>query len=143
MKKIGIFLIIIIVVITCIFYIYLNYKANYNEAQFENLKYDTYYQKEIKGTELTTIINRAVDSNTNNEIEKDENGKYIENGKDSIKIDIKMIDIDQTYDMETVYAGEMDEFTKYYGNIKFKCTQVKYHTLTKKIKYMLFEQISY
>ena len=33
-------------------------------------------------------------------------------------------------------------FINYYSNIKFKCVDIKYHSSTNQVKYMLFEQIT-
>ena len=44
--------------------------------------------------------------------------------------------------MEAFYNTGMDDFKEIYRNVKFKCTKIEYHEKTKKIKYMLFEQIS-
>lgn len=140
MKKIALFFLIIIIIIVGVSYIYLNYKASYNNAKRENMQFESYYNKEIYGTELTTIINKAIDSNDNNEISKDEKGKYIDNKNNSINIDIKIIDNDKTYQMETLYNGGMDKFIQYYSQIEFKCTKIEYHKYTNRVKYMLFEQ---
>ena len=142
MKKIiiGIFLVIVIVCIVA--YAYLNYVANYNNAQKENKKFEYYLNKEIYGSELTTVINKAMDSNSKNEVTKNEQGKYIENENNSINIDIKFIDNDVTYNMETIYNSGMPTFVSYYRDIKFKCQEVKYHESSNLIKYMLFEQIT-
>ena len=53
-----------------------------------------------------------------------------------------MNDNDSIYQMETFYKNGMQNFLNYYGNIKFKCTDIKYHKTTNKVKYMLFEQIT-
>lgn len=142
MKKIAIFFLILVIIVAGISYIYLNYKANYYETQRENKQFVSYDGKEVYGTELTTVINKAVDNNQNNEIQKDNKGKYINNDSNSIQIDIKMLDDDKTYAMETLYNGGMDKFIQYYGEIKFKCTKLEYHQTTNKVKYMLFEQIT-
>lgn len=142
MKKIAIFFFIIIAIIAGISYTYLNYKANYHIAQRENLAFENYYEKEVLGVELTTLINKAVDTNNQNEIEKDTKGKYKENKTNSIQIDIKMKDNNKTYSMETLYYGGMDKFVQYYSQIKFKCIKLEYHSQTQKVRYMLFEQIT-
>lgn len=123
MKKIAIFFLILIVILVGISYMYLNYKANYYQAKKENKQFESYEGQEIYGTELTTIINKAVDSNENNQVSKDGKGKYINNDKDSIQIEIKMLDNDTSYWMETLYSGGMDKFVQYYSEIKFKCTR--------------------
>lgn len=142
MKKLAIFFLIGIIIIVGISYMYLNYKANYYTTQKENKQFESYNGQEIYGVELATVINKAVDNNQNNEVAKDEKGKYINNDKNSIKIDIKMLDNDKTYSMETLYSGGMDKFVQFYSEIKFKCTKLEYHKITNKVKYMLFEQIT-
>ncbi len=142
MKKLAIIFLMIIIVIVGISYLYLNFKANYNMAQRENKQFESYDNQEIYGAELTTIINKAMDNNKNNEVPKDDKGKYINDDKNSIQINIKMLDNEKVYAMETLYYGGMDKFVQYYNEIKFKCTKVEYHKVTNKVKYMLFEQIT-
>ena len=142
MKRLALIFLVMVIVVVGLSYMYLNYKIHLDSSKRENMKFESYYQKEINGLELATIINKAVDNNVKNDVEKDKKGKYINNENNSINIDVKMIDNNKTYDMETLYAGKMDEFAKYYGQIKFKCIDIQYHKATKKIKYMLFEQIT-
>lgn len=141
MKKLAIFFLIIIVIIVGISYIYLNYKANYYKAKKENNQFESYYNQEFYGAEVVTIINKAIDNNLTNGLKRDNKGKFIKNNTNSIKIDIKMLDNDTTYDMETLYAGGMDKFVQYYNEIKFKCTKIEYHQKTKYVSYMYFEEI--
>ena len=142
MKKIAIFALIIIAIISTISYIYLSYVNTYKNAQKENAKFEIYIDKEITGSEITTLINKAIDQNKQNEIPKDNKGKYIENDENSLNIDIKFIDNDVTYNMEKLFDSGMETFLAYYRNINFKCSEVQYHEKTNKIKYMLFEQIT-
>ena len=143
MKKLAIFFLIIIIIIVGISYMYLNYKANFNQAKRENMQFESYYNQEIYGTELATLINKAIDNNKINEVQKDNKGKYIDNETNSINIDIKMLDDNGTiYNIEKIYNGGTSKFVQYYSQIKFKCTKIQYHDKTNKIKYMLFEQIT-
>ncbi len=142
MKKIAIFLLIIIGIVSTISYLYLNSISNQRMAQKENIKFEIYKDEEIAGAEVTTLINKAINSNQQNEIEKDKKGRYIDNETNSINIDIKFIDDDVTYNIEKIYNNGMDKFLTYYRDIKFKCVDVQYHDKTQKIKYMLFEQIT-
>ena len=123
MKKLALIFLIGVIVIVGIAYMYLNYKANYYEAKRENNQFESYYNQEFYGAEVATIINKAIDNNLTNQVQRDNKGKYIDNDTNSIKIDIKMLDNDTTYDMETLYAGGMDKFVQYYNEIKFKCTR--------------------
>lgn len=63
MKK-GIIIIgIIIIAIATISYIYLVQQADYNVAQKENMPFEGYEQQEIYGTDLATLMNKAIDNN--------------------------------------------------------------------------------
>lgn len=140
MKKIVILFSILIIILAIVWINYTGYKAQYDSIKKENLEFEKYYQKEVYGRDLTTVINRAFDNNTRNKVEKDNNNQFIENDENSIKIDIKMTDIDKTYTMENFYNSGMEKFVQYYGTIKFKCTKIEYHSKTQKVKYLYFEQ---
>ena len=142
MKKIAIFLVIIIIIICGISYLYLNYKAEYNMSKKANLEFERYLNEEIYGVDLATVINRAMDSNQKNNVQKSNKGIYLNNDINSINIKINMIDNDSSYNMETIYNGGIQKFINYYNNIKFKCVEIKYHNSTNKVKYMLFVQIT-
>ena len=75
--------------------------------------------------------------NKQNEVAKDQKGKYIDNNQNSINIDLKMIDDDNIYNMERIYNSDTMQFVEYYRNIKFKITKIEYHNQTNLIKYML------
>ncbi len=141
MKKLAIIFFIGVVIIVGIAYMYLNYKANYNETKKENNQFESYYEQEFYGADVVTLINKAYDSNLTSGVERDDNGVFIENETNSIKIDVKIIDNDTTYNMETLYKGGMDKFVENYSGIKFKCTQLDYHS-NGKVKYLLIEQIT-
>lgn len=142
MKKMLVILFTTIIIIVTIVYVkYNSYKVQYNSILKENMEYEQYKDKEIFGTELGTLINKTVDKNTKNKIIKDENGVYVENNENSIKIEIYIQDNEQTYTMETFYNTGVEKFIQYYGNIKFQCSEIEYHQKTKRIKYILFEQL--
>jgi len=142
MKKFIIFLVVILIIIATISYIYLNYKVSYDIAKKENYQFESYYNQEIFGPDVATVINKAVDKNSTNNISKDNKGNFIENDTNSIKIDIKFLDDDQTHKMEEIFNNGIGTFMQYYSQIKFKCTKIEYHGTTKKVRYMLFEQIT-
>lgn len=143
MKKIIIFIgIVVIVIVATISYMYLNYKAEYEMAKKENAQFESYYNQEIYGADLATLINKATDKNIKNEIQKDSKGNYIQDGKSTLRIDIKFLDDDKMHTMEEIYRGNIDIFINYYNQIKFKCTKIEYYDINHNIKYMLFEQIT-
>lgn len=142
MKKLAIFFTIIIIILCGISYLYLNYKTQYNTAKKANMEFENYLNVKVYGTDLATIINRAIDNNITNEVEKDNKGIYQNNNTNSINIEIKMLDNDTIYPMEKLYDGGIEKFINYYSSIKFKCVDIKYHKSTNRVKYMLFEQIT-
>lgn len=142
MKKFVVFIIIVIIIICSISYIYIVNKANYNMAKKQNTTFEEYYQKKVYGAEVATIINKAIDSNTKNNVQKDEENNFIENTTNSIKINIKMIDYDKIYPMEVFALNGIEQFIEYYNSIQFECTQIEYHKSTNMVKSLLFEQIT-
>ena len=143
MKKLLFFLAIVLISIVIIVSKYYTYKNKYSEINSYNSQYEKYSNSEISGIDLTTVINKAVDSNERNFVDKDDSGNYIENDTNSINIDVKITDLDEDIilPMETIYDGGMSRFIEFYDSVNFKCTEVKYNS-EKKICYMLFEQIA-
>lgn len=140
MKKIIIFFIIVIILICFIAIKYYNYKINYNNVVSLNSEYEQYLNKEIQGVELASLMNKTIDKNKKNNVEQNDNGEFIQNDTNSIEIEIYIKDNETTYKMENIYKGGTENFVQYYGDIKFECTKKEYHSKTKQIKYMLFEQ---
>ena len=97
--------------------------------------------KEIYGAEIATLINKVTEQNERNNVSKDENGYYIDNGTNSIKIDLKMITVEKTYPMELIYKNDVTNFVKNFNVILFKCTNIEYHKETGKVSKLIFEQI--
>lgn len=140
MKKNFIFMLCIIGIIIAILSVkYLSYKAEYGEIKRRNFEYEKYLNKEVLGTELTTIINKAVDNNEKNSVAKDEQGFYVTNDINSVKIQIQILDNETMYDMETLYNGGMEMFVQNYNSINFECTKIEYNKAGK-VSYILFKQ---
>lgn len=131
--------VIIIVIVTCI---------SENNKQLikikeNNQKYEIYLDKEVFGTDVTSIINRAIDDNQKRQVPKDEKGFYIENDTNSIKVELIMLNDDkkETYQMETLNKVGLNGFIKNFNLINFKCSKIEYHDKTKLISKIVFEQI--
>ena len=142
MKKIILCILAISFIIVSVV-VYNIYQKNEKIAQSnaDNKTYGSFYNKEVLGTDIISIINKATDSNEKNEIEKDEDGNYIENDENSIKIDIKFTELEQVITMERINKIGIQQFWKNYGALNFKCTKIEYHQKTNKVKYMYFEEI--
>ena len=119
----------------------MNNQSEQNKILKQNKEYEYYLNKEIYGAEIATIINKVVDKNEQNKIPKNENGEYIDDGKQSIKVDLKMITIDKTYPMEVIYNNDITKFVQNFNLIIFKCTSIEYHKETGLISKITFEQI--
>ena len=141
MKKIVIFIICVIIILTVFAYIYYNYKWKKNDIDSNNMIYKMAYEKELNGNNLATIINKALDTNEKNKIEKDDNGFYIENNENSIKIEIKFKQSEHVFQMEMIYLNDISEFIRLYGQAIFKCVKIEYHNKTNLVKYLYFQEV--
>ena len=121
----------------------MNLKTTTEAVHKGNKEYEYYLGKEIYGTDVTSLMNKAINETEKNGVEKDEKGYYIDNNKDSIKIELKMITVEKTYTMEEINNHDMNQFLKNFNLIKFKCTSIEYHRKTGKVSKMIFEQLEY
>ena len=142
MKKIIICILSIFLIIICIV-VYGVYQKNENTAQIgvDNKTYESYENKEVLGTDIISIINKATDSNKKNDIRIGEDGNYIDNGKNSIRIEIKFLELDKVITMERINNVGIEKFWSNYGALSFKCTKIEYHEKTHRVKYMYFEEV--
>ena len=141
MKKYVItILILVAIIITSVLYAYKTYQKNIEDLKSYNNAFEQYNNKEIAGTEIATILNKAISNNEQNNVEKDENKNYKENEANSIKIDIYIKDNDTTYTMETIYNMGVEKFINSFSLETFKIAKIEYHKQTQKIKYILIEQ---
>lgn len=129
----------ITICITCV--ILINRQAEYKQIKADNKEYEIYFEKEVYGTDLATLIGKTINQNEKNMVKKDEKGYYINNGKNSIEIDLKMHTIEKTYPMEEIYNNKIINFVKNFNIIKFKCTKIEYHEKTKRISNLTFEEL--
>ena len=144
MKK-SIFIVLailfIIAIVICL-YIY-NVKKIENVAIKHNKQYEEYCNKEILGTELISLINKAIDYNEKNSVEKQENTiYYINNNTNSIQITVKFLDNDKIIKMENIAEKQTENFIKFFATATFKCNDIQYHKQTKNVKSMYFEQVN-
>lgn len=119
------------------------YQKNQRQVSNFNREFEEYNKEDVLGVDITTLINKAISNNEKYGVQKDENGLYIDDGKNSIQIYITMIINGQTYPMENINKLGIDSFTSYFGVIKFRCTNISYHEETSKIASMTFESTQY
>ncbi len=137
-------ILLIIIVIVCVNIIQ-NQNIKKQLTEF-NAEYEKYTNTVIYGTDIATLINKAIDNNNKNNISKDEKGLYQDNGQDSILIDIIMITDEEnqettTYRMENIEKVGITQFISNFSLTTFKSSNVEYHQSTGKIAKITFEQL--
>ncbi len=144
-KNIAIITIILfIIIIICVVCISFNYKKITVSKQ-QNSEYEQYTKKDIYGTDVVTLIHKAIDNNKKNNVQQDKNGRYIDNNKNSIIIELVMITNENTkktttYRMEVIDKVGTNEFITNFNTATFKITDIQYHKQTSKIKYIQISQ---
>lgn len=146
MKKniIMITLILLVIIIICVIGINVNSKTNKGIKSL-NKQYEDYLNNEIYGTDVVTLMNKAISQNESNGVEKNEKGFYIDNHQDSIRIELVMITNEEkekttTYQMEAISKVGITEFIKNFNTAKFKCSKKEYHAETGRIAYIELSQ---
>lgn len=140
MKKNIIYIVIaLIIIIVPIMIIVSNYKQTQNEINKFNLLYEKYKTGKYYGSEIGSIINNAINNNEKNEIEKDENGFYIDDDKYCIKILIQLKSDEElkTYEMENLEKLGIDRFVKNFNLEQFECSEITYNSVGR-INKMIF-----
>lgn len=144
MKNKFLVILAVLLIILCIsIYLIYNYRRNAVEVQKNNETYKEYYGKQILGTDLISIINKTIDFNEKNEIQKDSQSLYIEDNEKSIKIYIDFLYKDdyQTIEMEKIVNKGIDNFRETYSSANFKCTEIGFHKKTNNVKFLKFTEI--
>ena len=141
MKKYIVLAAFVILAVSSIGYLYINYKVEAQNILNNNKEYVELYNKEIEGNELATLINKMENKNENNLVARNENGLFIENDTNSIIINIKFKQSDSIFRGEKISRNGITNFVNLYSAAKFKCTNVEYHKNSKYIKSIFFEEI--
>ena len=126
-KTVLIIAIPIVIILFSICGLFITQKTTIRNIKKYNSQYEYYINKSIYGTELVTLINKVINENEINKVEKDEKGFFIENNENSIKINIKMNTNGKTYQMETFYNNDITKFVENFNLVKFRCNKIEYH----------------
>ena len=132
MKKwIIILIVLVIIAIVPIVLLLMQYQSEKNDITRFNLEYEQYKDKTTYGTSVASLINYAINNNKKHDIQKDENGKYIDDDKYCVKIEIKMPNSEEeisTYDMETIATLGVERFVRNFNVLDFKCSNITYNS---------------
>lgn len=140
-KTVLIIAIPIVIILFSICGLFITQKTTIRNIKKYNSQYEYYINKSIYGTELVTLINKVVNENEINKVEKDEKGFFIENNENSIKINIKMNTNGKTYQMETFYNNDITKFVENFNLVKFRCNKIEYHKKSGRVSKLYFEEI--
>lgn len=140
-RKILVILGIFIIILLFTVYLLYNYRKDVIQMQSFNRQYEVYYEKTILGTDLATVLNKAMDCNNKNDIPKDSKDKYYIETDKSLLIEIKFSEKEEPVKMEDILSKEVETFISFYGAASFKCTKIEYHESNKQVKSLFFEQI--
>ena len=137
MKKIGILICTLVIVIVAVIGVNIySYNERLKATEKNNKNYQSYYNVEVLGSDVGSLINKILDTNSKNNIQKDENGKEI-----SISVTIKFLELDKNISIEAIEKQGVDRFVKNFGAETFKCTEIEYYPNAKGVKSMHFEQV--
>ncbi len=138
MKKIIAVLFVVIVV--AIIVITVNIRTDQKkklEIQAFNEPYEYYDSDNLNGLDVITVINKAINNNEKNNIVKDEKGKYVDDGENSIRVFVTIGE--ETYNMEKISELGIESFITYFGTDSFKCEEIKYHEDSGKVSEITFK----
>ena len=138
----------VILIITLIFIVVIFSITSYNKIKSEkngilkfNLEYENYNKKDLNGLDIVTLINKATYNNEKYGIKKNEENIYILDEEYSIEIYIIFDGI--AYPMERINSSGTDSFIKLFADVKFDCTDLKYHKSNGRIASLYFEAKDY
>lgn len=138
-KNIILFVILAIVILVIVCYQITNIQNAKREVVKYNSEFEKYTEKEIYGTDIATIINKAIDNNERNKVTKDDEGFYINDNNNYIGVEIHITTNETTYKMETINKVGVINFVSNFNLISFRCTDIKYHS-NGKISKIIFTQ---
>ncbi len=106
-----------------------------------NKTFEDYKDKISLGSEVATLINKAIDNNEKKQINKNDKGIYQDDGKYSVQVFVRLEKDGDLFSMERINALKITEFVKNFSLQDFKCTGIEYHKETKRVSKIYFEAI--
>lgn len=143
MKKIVIFIITVVLILLVVIGVNIHsYQQDINRRAETNKVYEKFYNVEVLGSDVGSLINKIIDNNSKNNIKKDEKGKYIDDKNEKlVTLSIKFLELDEPISQEALEKQGIENFIKNFGAETFKCTKIQHYKNTKSVKSMYFEQI--
>ena len=138
-----------IIVLFCIFIaiiisLYTYYQSTQSVLQGVkkfNYQFEQYFDKEIYGADVVTIMSKAIDNNNQYNIARDEENKFVEDNKNCLKVMIRFKDVDKKFDMESIEKAGIEGFMQNFSKSTFKIIEYKYNEESKRIGKIVIEEI--
>jgi len=140
-KTITVLFCIFLAIIISLYTYYQNGQQALENVKKFNYQFEQYFDKEIYGAEVATIINKAIDNNEQYNISKDAKGKYLPDNAFCLKVMIKFKDIDTIYEMESINNAGIEGFVSNFNMSIFKIIEYEYNETTKRIGKLVIEEI--
>lgn len=138
MKKIIILILIAVTVaISMIFVNYTEYRNKKNQIDKINKEFTVYENNIMQISSVITIMNKAIQLNTENDIPKDENDFFIENETNSIKVFLEIRSRGSMIPMEDLILGKKSGIEKVsfaFSDMLFQIDQIEYHEKTGQVQ---------
>ena len=116
MKRAVIIVSIVIVAISAFAFYKIQADQKLQDLKNEQAEYN-YLEKTITGSELATLMNKAINKNYKNGVEQGE--------EKAIEIEIKFLDSDKIFKMEALNKAGLQKFVELYSTQNFKCASQK------------------
>lgn len=148
MKKTIFFIIMILVLIIVIIIAGIsNNKSKERERQAFNVQFESFVGKTMYGADVLTIINKAIDNNTEYDIKKDEEGFYIEDNEHSLRVELILLSKnnegkleEKIHQMETLEKVGLNGFISNFGLTSFECSNIEYNK-QKRVSKIIVKQL--
>ena len=148
MKKNLFYILIIFIIIIVIILINISDKnSQRNEIARFNMQFEQYLGQTIYGSDVLTIINKAIDSNEQNGIKRNEDNYYVEDDEFSVKVDVILLsknDKDEieekTFPMERLEISGLSGFAENFNLTTFECTNIE-HNSKQRVSKIIVKQI--
>ena len=148
MKRILLYILVIFIIIIAIVLVHVSDKnTQRNEISKFNVQFKQYIGQDMYGTDVLTIINKAIDSNENNKIARDENNYYVEDDSLSVKAYIILLskndkgDIEEkTFPMEQLEKAGLDGFVTNFNLTPFEFSNIEYNS-QKRVSKIIVKQL--
>ena len=140
-KTIIVLFCIFIAIIISLYTYYQSAQSVWQGVKKFNYLFEQFFDKDIFGADVVTIMSKAIYNNNQYYIAKNEENKFIEDNKDCIKVMIKFKDVDKTFDMESIEKAGIESFMQNFSKSTFKVVEHDYNEDSKRIGNIVIEEI--